>query len=253
MNAQGPESVKARARANTDPDVLKEYGNGEWPLKWASKAENGNVLEPNEIAKRHGVCGDPNVAASESDNWYGTATANWSVLETVQQAQVLEITMGMHIFHYGHVEFFICNTDEALDPDGIPTQECFNEYPLTRAADDGDTSPIDPQYPGRYYVDPECRAAETDQSKPYGAMEDAYVITARYQLPSDLLCDHCLLQMVYYTGNDCKHEGYDEFNPTTWPSDCASDKESWIKTDLPSCGDSGAYPEEFWSCADLHI
>lgn len=94
------------------------------------------------------------------------------------------------------MEFFICNTDEA-NPDGIPTQECFNEYPLTRAVDDGDANPIDPQYPGRYYVDPECRAAETDQSKPYGAMEDAYVITARYQLPSALLCDHCILQMVY--------------------------------------------------------
>lgn len=153
MNAKGPEAVKARALANTDPDVLEEYGNGEWPLKWASKAENGNFLEPNEIAKRHGVCGDPNEVSFGSgvvllleqprpltssrrlcatlplqltacislkdmcdsrslicwlrhrlrrrvDNWYGTATDNWSVLKTGQQAQVLEITMGMHIYHY---------------------------------------------------------------------------------------------------------------------------------------------------------
>ena len=44
VNAKGPESVKARAIANTDRDVLEEYGRGEWPLKWASKAENSNFL-----------------------------------------------------------------------------------------------------------------------------------------------------------------------------------------------------------------
>lgn len=27
--------------------------------------------------------------------------------------------------------------------------------------------------------------------------QDAYVITARYQLPPDLVCDRCILQMVY--------------------------------------------------------
>lgn len=95
------------------------------------------------------------------------------------------------------MEFFVCNADETADPDGIPTQECFNKYPLNRAVDDGDASPIDTNYPGRYYVDPECRASETDQSKPEGAMEEAYVITARYQLPLDLSCDRCILQLVY--------------------------------------------------------
>ena len=61
MNAKGPKYVKERAIANTDPAVLAEYGDGEWPLKWAWEkgelADNGNYLENDEIAKRHGICG----------------------------------------------------------------------------------------------------------------------------------------------------------------------------------------------------
>lgn len=61
MNAKGPEFVRQRAIAKTDPTVLAEYGNGEWPLKWAWEkgelAGNGNYLENDEIAKRHGICG----------------------------------------------------------------------------------------------------------------------------------------------------------------------------------------------------
>lgn len=45
-------------------------------------------------------------------------------------------------------------------------------------------------------VDPECREFETDQTKPEG-VQDAQVITARYQLPPELKCDRCILQMVY--------------------------------------------------------
>lgn len=91
---------------------------------------------------------------------------------------------------------FVCNADEMDDPDGVVDQECFNKIPLDRAEGDDANSPIDPNYPGRYYVDPECRENETDQSKPEGAA-GGYVIQARYQLPEGLTCDRCVLQMVY--------------------------------------------------------
>lgn len=51
-------------------------------------------------------------------------------------------------------------------------------------------------------VDPECREFETDQTIPEDA-QDGQVITARYQLPSDLSCDRCILQMVYCELSDC--------------------------------------------------
>ncbi|CAM9970743.1 unnamed protein product, partial [Hapterophycus canaliculatus] len=149
----------------------------------------------------------------------------------------------------GHCEFFICNTDELEDPDGLPTQECFNKHPLTRASDDGGASPIDPNYPGRYYVDPECRKDETEQSS---NSVDGYNIKMRYVLP-EIECEHCILQMVYYTGNSCKHIGYDEFNPPSWPGSCAPDKEDWIELDRYICGTNEVYPEEFWACSDIAL
>lgn len=54
-------------------------------------------------------------------------------------------------------------------------------------------------------AEPECRKDETDQTYPVDVAPDfadeyvakAYVITARYQLPPDLMCDRCILQMIY--------------------------------------------------------
>lgn len=48
----------------------------------------------------------------------------------------------------------------------------------------------------RYYLDPPCRAAETDQETLPGAYPGD-VATARYKLPSGLTCSRCILQMVY--------------------------------------------------------
>lgn len=62
-NARGPKYVRPRAEKLTDPEILAEYGNGEWPLLAAYEkgevAENGNYIEREELSVRHGVCGDP--------------------------------------------------------------------------------------------------------------------------------------------------------------------------------------------------
>lgn len=59
-NAGGVKRTQDRAQELTDPEVLAEHGGGDlYPLYFAERAENGNFLESNEIAKRHGVCGDP--------------------------------------------------------------------------------------------------------------------------------------------------------------------------------------------------
>ncbi|CAM9637072.1 unnamed protein product, partial [Laminaria digitata] len=55
------------------------------------------------------------------------------------------------------------------------------------------------------------------------------------------------------TGNSCKHQGYAEFNPLSWPSQCAPTKADWINEVVGQCGDGDAYPEEFWNCADIEI
>lgn len=47
--------------------------------------------------------------------------------------------------------------------------------------------------------------------------------------------------------------GYEEFDPASWPSACAPEKRDWIDLGLKTCGEDGAYPEEFWNCADIAI
>lgn len=62
-NSGGPESVNQRAIDKTDPAVLSEYGGGRFPLLIALEmgevAANGNYLERDQLAVRHGICGDP--------------------------------------------------------------------------------------------------------------------------------------------------------------------------------------------------
>lgn len=106
----------------------------------------------------------------------------------------------MHARTQGHFEVFICNTDELPDgADSVPTQECFNKYPLDRAADNDEFSPIDPNYPGRYFVDPECRKDEIELNRDLiaDAGSRGYTSHMRYVLPEGLECKQCVIQSVY--------------------------------------------------------
>ena len=72
MSPQGPAAVVERAKANTSPNVLAEYGGGDmYPLFFGKFAENGNYLEPDEIAVRHGICGDPEQVGGDAVFGYG--------------------------------------------------------------------------------------------------------------------------------------------------------------------------------------
>ena len=99
----------------------------------------------------------------------------------------------------GHMEFFVCDANDLEDPDGVVTQECFNKHPLNRAPYTGTGSPVDPNYPGRYHVDPPCREAEVEQNISVNFLDkeyDPYNIKMRYVLP-EIECEHCVLQMHY--------------------------------------------------------
>lgn len=92
------------------------------------------------------------------------------------------------------MEFFICNPDDVEEE---LVQDCFNQNPLTRAAQNTHSSPIDPDFPGRFYVVPPC---DSDNEESFDLPHEAqagYVMHATYQLPQGLVCEHCILQMVY--------------------------------------------------------
>ncbi|CAM9862130.1 unnamed protein product [Ectocarpus fasciculatus] len=216
------------------------------------------MLESEELSKRHYPCGDPKIGDPEDERKYSTPNAEWEVLGTFISGQIIEIDIVIVYYHWGHLEFAICDAADLDDPDGVVTQECFNIHPLTRAPDDGDASPIDPNYTGRYYVDPPCRADETEQNFNHFNLPDgpgeSYSVKMRYVLP-DIECSHCILRSYYFTGHRCYHIGYEEFNPSSWPSQCAPDKSDWVliapewQPNMNQCGIDGGYAEEFWNCA----
>eukprot|EP00752_Nemacystus_decipiens_P011645 g10338.t1 len=260
FQSRGPAMVRARGEENTDADELAQYGGGEWPHLTSylrgELMDNGNYHEPEGISSRHGICGDPEQTKEEGSNLYGKENSLYPILQTYEEGSIMEVKVVFSTYHWGHLELFLCDSDELADPNGVVTQSCFNMNPLDRADDDGDASRIDPNHRGRYYVDPACRAEDgtdpTDQTKVEGAT-DGHVVTGRFKLPSGLTCSRCIVQMVYYTGNSCKHPGYDDFDPPSWPGSCAPESKDWIQTSLNTCGENGHYPEEFWNCADIEI
>eukprot|EP00903_Cladosiphon_okamuranus_P008987 g8597.t1 len=262
-NGGGPGVVKERQLARTDPAVLDRYGGGDvWPLAAAwdlgEVCDNGNYLENDDIAVSHGVCGDTPQSGDDNEIIYSTATSNWNVLETFEPGQIIEIDIAFTNYHWGHVEYFLCDVQDMEDPDGVPKQSCFNKHPLNRAEDDNFNSPVDPAYPGRYYIDPPCRGEnnEVDQTRPElgGVLDDGTVNHMRYKLPDDVECDHCILMMRYHSGRGCKSPGYDEFNPPSWPSTCGPNKEDWIEVTSHKCNSPGReWGNMFWNCSDIAI
>ena len=55
------------------------------------------------------------------------------------------------------------------------------------------------------------------------------------------------------SGRGCKSPGYDEFNPTSWGSECAPNKEDWIAVNGGECRKPGKYGNVFWQCSDITL
>lgn len=98
----------------------------------------------------------------------------------------------------GHYEYLLCNTADLDNPDGVVTEDCLNQYPLNRVYDGPEDSPVDPDFPGRYYADAGCLHAERDQTDlfPPGAPR-GHINVQKYQLPAGLTCEHCVLRMTW--------------------------------------------------------
>ncbi|CAM9480330.1 unnamed protein product [Sphacelaria rigidula] len=245
-----------------DSDLLDTLGGGNaWYLAVAydlgSVSPNGNYLETDAMGVGHGICGDTPQSGDDNPIVYSTPNSEWPILTEYTAGSIIDIKVVFTNYHWGHIEFFLCDTGDMADPNGVVTQECFNTYPLDRALDDSFNSPVDLDYPGRYYIDPPCRGAtgETDQERPEmdGVLNEGYINHMRYQLP-DITCERCVLQTRYHSGKGCKSRGYDEFEPDSWPSVCAPNKEDWIAVDSHECQQPDrTWGNLFWACTDITL
>jgi len=164
----------------------------------------------------------------------------------------ISFDVEINAHHLGHFEFYVCNRNGDESDAAETTPACLNRHRLQRAPDlQGEVSPLDPNHPERYYIPPLC---SLDASGP--ALNNPLVQNMRYVLPPDLVCDHCVLQMVYVTGNSCNPEGYRHYAwPTlakTCPGASGDGARDWWNNRVQDCSDGG-YPEEFWNCADIRI
>ncbi|CAM9445833.1 unnamed protein product, partial [Ectocarpus sp. 12 AP-2014] len=237
--------------------VQKRGGGGTWPhLQLYEEGKlntNGNYMETSETAVRHGsACGDPvQTASSDSMDTYGLANSNCPVLTEYSVGSEFQAKVVVSTHHWGHVELNLCDASGMEDSE--VTHRCLSKYPLDRAPAEMEP-PIDPLHPGRYFLDPPCRSAETDQSFDTGGAEGCDIVTMTYNLPPALTCERCVLQMMYYVSNACVHPGYATFESRDWPQGCAPTEDDWISTGMPVCGTEGTnYVEEFASCADISI
>eukprot|EP00041_Stephanoeca_diplocostata_P016952 m.336572 g.336572 ORF g.336572 m.336572 type:complete len:454 (-) comp20539_c0_seq3:6354-7715(-) len=210
---------------------------------------------------RHGLCGDPK-------NGNERYLANGPITQNYTQGQTIDIELTIRTHHRGHMEMFLCDMSQVTTAEGVVTQECLNQYPLRRDPTDNAISPVDTRdgYEGRYYLEPVCAYTQSGGTREqyntsltgaasWSLQQPQSLIRAKYLLPENLTCTHCVLQMWWITGNSCNAPGYRTFNwPSTY-STCSGDGPGmgWWGPSLSDCTAGFTYPEEFWNCADIAI
>jgi len=255
-----PEGVKAHGflaqpvsrNKNADREYCPHCYNGGGTGTVSSFGEKWPYPETSATTVRHGICGD---AATVAPKYSGPQFTQENIVETYTAGTDIDLSVVITAHHMGWFEFRVCDKSELDDPAGEITQACLNRHQLVRAPSDPSVSPIDPAHPERFYTPPRCLfngAAEME-------------MTMRYSLPTDLDCEHCVLQWYWVTANTCAGDTYEEVIPlfpaTTTACDGDGGSQGWIPgAVLPSnnmprlCGGAGiGYPEEFWNCADITI
>ena len=226
-----------RYKEGEDYDFMGLNGGGASNVNLLAKSDI--YLYPDTISngeKRHGMCGDP---VSFIEKYNGNVN-NYNVLSTFTQGEEITIEVILTAHHMGHFEFYICDTDDLINNEKKVTQECLYQHRLLRVYDETSISPIDENYPYRYYIEPsECMEFQTNGYP-------GHIVKVKYKLPETLVCEHCVLQWWYFTGNSCIYEGYENFEGV----DC---KSPWYSPNIGYCNVRGIYPEEFWNCADIEI
>lgn len=185
-------------------------------------------------AVRHTMCGDA-VTTPVSARLYNPFTSPAaSALPTYKPGQVMDIVVTITAHHRGHFEFRICDAAKLSDPRTV-TWACADQNVLKRVSVPGEVSPVDVNHPERYYLEPECAPGYNT------------TITMKYQIPSTLTCERCIMQWWWVSANSCNPPDYAKRSPMP----AASSSCQWWQPNLATCGQ--AYPEEFWNCADIRI
>jgi len=181
---------------------------------------------------------------------------------------LLEVETIVKTHHKGYMELRICSRPDDL------SQDCFDEHLLVRDSETSaiDPAPVDESHPGRWYIPPPgidwspdavSVPASNACSRDKSSGTERYRWTVR--LPSDLECEHCVVQWFWVTANTCNPAGLPEYysksSTQSWiASKFGGDASDWWKPKVDSCRADVVDPrtnnnraEKFWNCADIEV
>lgn len=227
------------------------------------------------IRTNFGMCGDKNDAWNAphmKKGFFSQGCEGYPAVTGLKPGDVLNMQMQSTAHHQGFYEFFLCDTsncggdmtrgcfyqNQCVQLERVPIESCESGY-------DYDCAPIDPEYPGRWYMG--CPkypwlfpgTSEMTQDQTMGGANGK----AAYRIPHDFNCGkNCVLQSYWATANTCNPLGYKEYfdkvysqgKLQSWKG-CQGDgiTRGGYAPQYPTCGEEGTFPEEFWNCADIHM
>mmetsp|Transcript_40066 Transcript_40066/g.58562 ORF Transcript_40066/g.58562 Transcript_40066/m.58562 type:complete len:216 (+) Transcript_40066:1004-1651(+) len=161
---------------------------------------------------------------------------------TEGQDVIFDVILTAH--HKGHFVYKAC----PIDPQQIPSQSCFDEYPLIFIEDMLYGAPADLSYPHRAYLAPSSVAGAVYESSSDPPSLYGMKFSHKFRLPQGLKGNLVLIQWHYFTSNSCIYPGYDTYGfPEHWNNinivpECAS---------IPE--DGNGPPEQFWNCGEFWL
>lgn len=157
----------------------------------------GFLVQWNQFGGKCGLCGDRYGDATPRLHELGGAFGQGVIVKNYTQGSVVNVNVKLTANHYGHFYFKICDLDYECE-----SEVCFERYAV-KLSSGLSTYVLSSSAPGNFIVP--------------------------IRLPSDLYCNHCVLQWTYVAGNN-------------WGT-CANG------TGMLGCGPQ----EHFRSCSDIRI
>lgn len=272
-------------RARSNPKVFYPAGNRS-PANGAGRksqirqmtlgGRNWAPFQPMDQSYKwnYGVCGDPieppqnrNEGNPGESLRGGRFYGGGQVVKSYGQGDTVEVKFATRVNHGGFMLLHVCDVSKC---GGEISETCFKtpgacqvlpraEVPECESGTSTRCGPIDRAHPERWYL--ACGMPIRSQKGHTVNFGDQG--TMAFKLPSNLLCDHCVMHLHWETANWCYPNDYMEYfegpNKPTW-NNC--DQERMLKGGLSKshrnfCGTlenlEKSVPEEYAYCMDVEI
>lgn len=178
---------------------------------------------------------------------------------TYIQGGIVKVALSIIAHHNGYIRLSVCDIKKC---GGDINESCFRKgfcRPLERAKNsecDGGMSkrcgPIDRNHRERWYLPCSTVPDNREGWEIYGPE------TILFRLPTDLVCDHCVIQWFWTSANSCNPPGIEEYfegpdGPRNWGSCPGQGGAIGGRTTVQKPCRFDDFPEEYLQCADVRI